>query len=430
MPIRPHRALAAALAVLALRGSTLPARAQEATPTQEPGDAALVQQAWTAVRDNYLDPTYRGVDWEAVGREYRDRSPSSRAEAYDLIRSMLRRLGDPSVRFLTPDGWRALQADFAGVPRPGLGLTELLSVDIGARTRTLTIVTPEPNTPAARAGLRPGDVIAAIDGAPTGALDLGQAAARMRGPVGSRVRLTIRRGDRTFDVTLTQQMLPALSDSAIGRARREGDLTVGYLDFVRFVPGVSAAVRRELERLMDAGVDAWVLDLRNNGGGAVQELVTLAEMFLGPDEPIATLPGRTDTLRLRTSEPALTDLPMAVLVNTGSASAAEALSGALQANDRAVVIGEPTFRKGLGHSAQPLSDSSVVMVPFGRLKTPRGRDILDEGIAPDIVVHADRSPKLDPEVEVAGPDDALYRRAVAWLADRVRAGQSGRGSRR
>ena len=425
MWIGSHRALAAILVVVVLSVFAAPSRAQEAARTRGSDYAALPREAWTAVRDNYLDPSYGGVDWAAVGREYLGRSPAARDEAYDVIRSMLGRLGDPSVRFLAPEGWQALQADFAGVPRPGLGLTELLSVDIGARTRTLTIVTPEPNTPAARAGLQSGDVIAAIDGVATDTLDLGRAAVRMRGPVGSPVRLTIRRGDRRFDVTLTQEMLPALSDSAIGRARHEGGLTIGYVDFVRFVPGVSTAVRRELERLMDDGVDAWLLDLRNDGGGAVDELVALAEMFLGPDRPIASLPGRTDTLRLRTSEPALTDLPLAVLVNTGSASAAEALSGALQANERAVVIGEPTFRKGLAHSAQPLSDGSVVMVPIGRLKTPRGRDILDEGIAPDIVAHGDRSPKLDPGLEVAGPDDVLYQRAVEWLKDRLRAHRSG-----
>lgn len=372
-------------------------------------DTTLIDAVWGIVADTYHDATFNGVDWPAVRGDFDGRDTHAAVEA------MLARLDDPAVRFLQSSELAVLMSDLSGQSGTGVGLMELLSVDMDERTGRLTVVTPVPGTSAARAGLQPRDVIAAIDGAPTGGMALHDAAALLRGDAGTAVTLTIQRGDDAFEVSLERTVLAA-RETVHAALRREEGLTIGYVRLEQFLQGSAQQVRAALTALAGQGAKALVLDLRNNPGGFLPEVVATADLFLPSGLPLAYMTARGDTLQtLTTSEPVLTDSPLAVLINEGSASAAEVLAGALHDHGRAVLVGSRTFGKGLAHAVQVLGDGTAVMLPVARLMTPAGRDILHEAIVPDVAVEATSSPVLDARLEPASAQDAPYVRAVSVL---------------
>lgn len=403
------RLTALALSCLAVSAAGLAAQQAGATAA----DAAcgrLLLSAWSHVDSVYWNRAFIGREW----RPLRDRitGEGCRGGPRAALRRLLGRVGDPAVRLVDSTGVVSLLSVFGGRPPTGVGLLELLSVDIDERTGLLTVVTPVPGGPAARAGLRPGDVIERIDGRRSDTLDLGAAASRLRGSAGTPVTLRIRRGAKRFDVRLEREDLPPIQPIRTALYARPNP--IGYIRILQFVPGTSAAVDSALARLARRGARGWILDLRDDPGGLVEELVGTADLLLGPGRPIVRFASRPggDTV-LVTSGEARTDLPLVVLVNHGSASAAEALAGALQADGRATVIGERTFGKGLVHRLLPLAHGRGVMVPNARLRTPRGRDILSRGIEPDVSV---ASPTLR-EAGAASPEDPLVRAALDRLDD-------------
>jgi carboxyl-terminal processing protease len=178
-------------------------------------------------------------------------------------------------------------------------------------------------------------------------------------------------------------------------------------------------MREALERLK--GADGFVLDLRNNPGGALPALEEIAGLFLG-ENTIGTLQGRAGTTKLRSTGTQLTDKPLVVLVNEGTGSAAELLAGALQDSGRAVVVGTPTFGKGLVHGFFPIADGAVVAVTVGQLRTPRGQEILGVGITPNVRVDMAKSPLLDSTIALASRLDVQYRQAIEQLIGRTSRG--------
>lgn len=399
------------VAFVLLATLTAPTRAQSPDEAPAPSCEALLEEAWAAVADGWL--RHRGPDlyWSSPPAE--GRAACRRGEApIDAVRGALRLTGDPHVRLLSPGELAALMADLGGTAQSVTGLSELLALDRDERTGRLTVVTPDQGSPAARAGVRPGDRVVAIDGVATEGLLLEEAAAMVRGAPGTAVRLRLDRGADTVNV-----MVPREPGGAFPAARwtvkHMDGRRVGTLGIAHFRPGAAAAVLAALDALLAEAPDVLILDLRTNGGGQVDQLLAVAGAFLPEGALVARLAQRTDTVDLRATGPRRTELPLAVLVDGGTASAAEALAGGLQAAGRAVVVGERTFGKGLAHSGGPLSDGSFLMMPIGRLLTPTGRDILDEGIAPDVAVPLAGWPLLDEPA--AWPNDAQHARAVALL---------------
>jgi carboxyl-terminal processing protease len=233
------------------------------------------------------------------------------------------------------------------------------------------------------------------------------------------VTLGVRRGDRLRNVRITRA---AVSPEPIVEHRivRAFSHPFGYLRLNRLVAGAGTAVAAAVDTLERAGANGIVLDLRDNPGGLVEELIAVAEVFPGRGIEIASIAGRPgDPTILTTRQPARTLLPLAILIDRGTASAAEALAEALQAARRGAAVGNSrTFGKGLAHSIQPLSDGSAIMVPTGRLITPTARDILAMGVEPAILVDADGWPVLDPDIRAGGPDDIVAQRALALLSGR------------
>ena len=370
----------------------------------------LVDEAWQIVAKQYVDGDFNGVDWQQVRTEVLSQNYATSEEAYTAIRSMLGQLDNPATRLLTPEQFAGFRTEDAGQTHVGVGLPEVLSLDINEATRQLIIVTPLPNTPASEAGIQPGDRVIAIDDVATEGMDLGAAAAMLRGKEGSTVKLTLQRADRTFDTALKREEIAPIP--AVEALRRTvAGRQIGYIILKQFTESSPGQMQDALISLRDA--DVLVLDLRNNPGGSPLAAVEIAGFFLG-DVEVGSAIARTDLPPLRSKSSQLTQQPLAVLVNEGTASAAELLAGALQDYKRATIIGAPTPGKGVIHSIQPLADGSAVVVTLGYLYTPLGRKILHAGIKPDVLLKS-ASPLLDPAVEPASDADPQYTEALRQL---------------
>jgi carboxyl-terminal processing protease len=278
-----------------------------------------------------------------------------------------------------------------------------IGIEVTQENGLVKVITPIDNTPGARAGIKAGDYIAAINGTSIQGLSLNEAIDKMRGPAGSKITLTIlRTNDKTapkkpFDVTLTRAIV------AVDEVRwhREGD--VGYIRMPGFnentASGLETAVR-DLKKQIGPGVKGYVLDLRNNPGGLLDQAVQVSDDFLQSGEVVSTR-GRhaDDTQRYDAHGGDVTDgKPVIVLVNGGTASAAEIVSGALQDHHRATVLGMTTFGKGSVQTIIPLGEGGgALRLTTARYYTPSGHSIQAQGIIPDVAVAAgdeDDVPKI------------------------------------
>lgn len=391
------------LVLTQLRCATPSPSAEKAPQAASPSQ--LVEEAAAIIERESLDAAR--ADWNSV-RGAIPRDVATVEDAHAAIRDMLAKLQAPSERLLIPSQAAALMGELDGGEGVGVGLPELLSIDVDEKTHLLMVVAPLPDSPAARAGLKPRDIIEAIDGRPTKGLWLEQAADLLRGLAGTRLVLTVRRGEAVFPVSLAREHRKRWTRPVRWKVEQVGGHTVGVLAFDLFYSGVAAEVREATKHLQEAGVEGWVLDLRGNTGGQVQECVEVASLFLG-DVPLAVLVGRKEPpTELRAQGRAATvRTPLAVLVDEGTASAAELLAGALEAHGRAVLIGAKTFGKGRAHMPFPLKDGSMLLLTVARVHTPTGRDLLDEALVPSVHVASE---------EGLPGTDAAYQRALQWLA--------------
>lgn len=286
---------------------------------------------------------------------------------YSSLDSMLELL-DPHTNFLPPTGYAQMrerqQGSFHGI-----------GVQISMRGGRVTIITPIEGTPAARMGLRAGDIIDSVDGVSTEGMDLDDTARRLRGPEGSTVRISIIRPGlaRPLEVSLQRARVP--TDSV--RYAFLLDPTTAYVRISDFTRTTGAEVGRALERLMGEGATRLLLDLRDNPGGIVDTAVQVSGMLVEPGQLVFSTKGRTaDSFQdYRASRDGLHFAgPVVVLVNRGSASAAEIVAGCIQDHDRGLVIGETSFGKGVVQTIYPLRDSALALTT-AKYYTPSGRCI-------------------------------------------------------
>ena len=370
----------------------------------------LVAEALQIVEESYVDGSFNGLNWQQVKTEAFSRPYATPEEAYKAIESILNQLDNPATRFLTPQQFTAFSAENSGKSHIGVGLLEVLSLDYDKLER-LRIITPLPNTPAAEAGLQTDDLLIAIDGVSAKNLTLAEAATKLRGAEGSMVNLTMTRDDSNFDVKLKREKIQ-IENTVRTQLIDIDDTQIGYIYLGQFLDSSVTEMREAINHLEEAS--ALILDLRNNPGGSVLATVEIAGFFLGKAE-IGMAATRVNLPPLNSTQMQLTEQPLVVLVNRGTASAAELLVGSLQDYRRAIIIGTPTVGKGLIHSPQPLVDNSGIVVTLGKLFTPNGRDILTSGIEPDIISNAIASPLLDSEIEPASSEDIQYLEAVEQL---------------
>lgn len=309
---------------------------------------------------------------------------------YGAINGMLREL-DPHSAFLKPDDYKELQIETKG-KFGGLG------IEISLRDGILTVVSPLEDTPADRAGILANDQIIKIDEQPTQDMSLMEAVQKMRGPKGTKVKLTIiRKGERKpLEFELVRDMISI--QSVKSRSLEPG---YGYLRISSFQSGTSSDLRKALDQLETENqpLSGLVLDLRNDPGGLLDQAVEVSDEFL-EEGLIVYTGGRLDSQKMRfeahkNSKPR--PYPVVVLVNAGSASASEIVAGALQDHKRAIVLGEPTFGKGSVQTVIPLNDGSAIRLTTSLYYTPSGRSIQAKGIEPDIVVKRETPPKEEGE---------------------------------
>ena len=287
-------------------------------------------------------------------------------------RGMLEQLKDPYSVLLTGEDYRALTEQTSG-NYAGLG------IQIDVRDGWITVVAPLPETPAERAGVATGDQIIEVDGKSTEGWKNDEAVKALRGEPGSKVTISVRRSGVTAPIkfTLTRAQIHI-------RSVPQGTLFEGGVGYIQLNPVAETSaqeLRSEIVRMKQKGMKSMILDLRFNPGGLLDQGVQVADLFLDPKQEIVATRGRArgSTREFfddaRQSWP---DLPIVVLVNDGTASAAEIIAGALQDHDRAVVVGTPTFGKGLVQTLFPLGDSVALKLTTARWYTPSGRTIQRE----------------------------------------------------
>lgn len=329
------------------------------------------------------EETYRLLDlfgnvFERVRRDYvEDVTDQELVEA--AINGMLTSL-DPHSSYLSADNYRDMQVQTRG-EFGGLG------IEVTLENGWVRVVSPIDETPAFRAGLQPGDYITHLDGESVQGLTLQEAVERMRGKVGSDITIKVRRENtEPFDVVITRDIIRIRSV----RSHREGD--VGYIRITSFNEKTYDGVKKAVEDLRaEIGKDhlkGFVIDLRNNPGGLLDQAVAVSDAFLDSGEIVSTRTRHDDeTQRFNARRGDLADgLPLVVLINDGSASASEIVSGALQDHRRAIIVGTKSFGKGSVQTIIPLPGHGAMRLTTARYYTPSGRSIQAVGIEPDILV--------------------------------------------
>lgn len=310
--------------------------------------------------------------------DYVEEVPEQKLIEY-AINGMLSSL-DPHSSYLNAEMFKEMQEQTKG-EFGGLGIE--VTMDNG----WIKVISPIDDTPAFKAGIKAGDYITHIDGTAVLGQTLTEAVDKMRGPVNTKVKLTVRRkGQDAFDVTLERAVIKIRS------VRTEDKGNVGYIRISSFSDTTTADVKKAVEKTMKEhqdGLSGFVLDLRNNPGGLLDQAVSVTDLFLNEGEIVSTRPRRPEeTLRYSATKGDITNnIPIVVLINEGSASAAEIVAGALQDHKRAVIVGTRSFGKGSVQTVIPVSSGiGAIRITTARYYTPSGRSIQAKGIEPDIVI--------------------------------------------
>lgn len=366
----------------------------------------IFSQAWKIVSQAYLDDSFNHQNWWALREKTLQQRLDNREATYAAIQKMLASLDDPFTRLLKPSQYRSLQVNTSG-ELSGVGL----QIALDAETGGLEVIAPIAGSPAAQAGIQPRDRILEIDGVVTSNLTLDEAAARMRGAVGTTVTLKIQAKDgEPKSIELVRDRIALNPVYAVLDAQPDS-VPVGYIRLSQFSANATTEVADAINRLEKQGADAYVLDLRNNPGGLLQAGIEIARLWLDQGTVVYTV-NRQGTLgSFEAGGQALTKDPLVVLVNQGTASASEILAGALQDNGRAKLVGEKTFGKGLIQSLFDLSDGAGLAVTVAKYETPNHHDIHKLGIAPDLQV------ALEPITldQVGSGKDQQYQAAIKLL---------------
>ena len=335
-------------------------------PSEVSEELKIIWEAWALLTQDYVD---------------RDKlDPALLSEA--AVRGMLEALDDPHTHYVAPQTFSSESQDILRGKFEGIGAHVSIN-----RAGKILIVAPIEGSPAEAAGLRPGDVILAVDGESIEGFSLLEAVAKIRGPRGTTVRLLIMHlgAIDPLEVDVTRGVIPLVS--VIPRSE-PGD-RIAHIRLTNFFPGTADELVEEIDKAVASGAEGLVLDVRDNLGGLLSSVVDVTSQFLDDGLVLYEIDGsgRRSDWKVRNSG-AVGELPMVVLVNEFSASASEVLVGALQDHGRATIIGATTFGKGSVNILRPLSNGGGVNITSARWYTPLGRQIQGVGLAPDIEVVA------------------------------------------
>jgi carboxyl-terminal processing protease len=351
---------------------------------------AVYHDAWRTVYQDFYDSTFNGQDWYRWKNHY-DNVIQDKEDAYVAIDSMLASLNDDYTRFLPP---REMKEQNISIDSKLYGV----GIQIFVKNKKLVVAAPLEGTPAAKAGIKPKDEITLINGKSTAGMTVEDAADLIRGKEGTTVALTIRRDDKqTFTLTLPRAEIKIKSVFT----KDLPDKSIGYIRLNSFI---SETAFKEMKDAIRKYADrkALIIDLRGNYGGLLSNAVDIADLFLDQGD-IVSIVDRNQEVQAYDAKPGQAyRKPVVVLIDGGSASASEILSGALKDNRRATLIGTKTFGKGLVQKINTLADESGINITISKYLTPNGTDINKKGILPDVEVpftekdfQAEKDPQLD-----------------------------------
>ncbi len=354
-----------------------------------------------------LEPSFE-IFWESMNLLYRDfygEIPPSDEVTYSAIRGVLNRLDDPHTSFMAPEEAESFRTSMQG-NFEGIGARVAWDEEHDA----VRITEPFENQPAWIAGLRRGDLILAVDGQKLAGSNLTDAIMLIRGEKGSVVVLTILREgvDEPFDVEVTRDRIeiPTVATESVG----DND-EIAYIRLNSFNENAGSQVKRALVDALARNPKGLIFDLRGNTGGLLREAVKVTSFFLEDGTVlIERFADGTEKVYTTEGKAIAKDIPLAILVNGGSASASEIVAGAVQDADRAPLIGETTFGKGSVQLPHPLSNGGILRVTIARWFTPNDRTIDGTGLEPDIPI------EFSDEARKAG-DDPQLEEAIDYLSD-------------
>lgn len=360
----------------------------------------------SAAKKNQLDTSLLFKVQSILEQKF-DGNIDTKKQSEGAVAGSVAALGDPYTIYLDEKSNQELSNDLKG-ELSGIG------IEVGQKNSKLTVIAPIDGTPAAKAGIRSGDYIAAIDGVDSRSLTVDEAVNKIRGEKGTKVKITIVRGsEQPKEIEITRELI---SVPSVSHEMKPGN--IGYIKIRRFGEDTSSSVRSAASNLKSQGAKAVVVDVRDNPGGYLQTSVEVASQFMSQGVVVEERSKNTKDKALSAQSGGLmTDIPVVLLVNGGSASASEILAGALKDNDRAKLVGEKTYGKGSVQEVVCLSGSTLfssdckgaaLKVTVAHWYTPDGVNISKEGIKPDVEVkltnedyNAGRDPQLEKALETA-----------------------------
>ena len=340
----------------------------------------IIDQVWQIIFRDFMDYSgkYNADEWIKLRKEILTTKYLENVDAYDAIKEMLLKLDDPYTRFLDPKEFNEMRIDTTG-ELMGVGI----QISLDEETNEIIVVSPIEGTPAFFAGIKSKDIIVSIDGEPIKGLSIENTVKLIRGKKGTKVELGIKRENKLLIISLIRDRIEI---NVVNSRINNTDLgaKIGYLRLKQFnakSPKEMSLAIKNLERHHPFG---YVLDLRSNPGGLLEASIEIARQWINTGIIVSTKTkdGITDIRRAQNR--ALTNRPVVVIIDEGSASASEILSGAIKDNNRGILVGKKTFGKGLVQSVRSLSDGSGLTVTVAKYLTPSGKDINKNGIEPDI----------------------------------------------
>lgn len=390
----------------------------------------LVDEVWQIINRYYVDGTFNQQDWRSLRTEYLERSYTNQDDAYEAVREMLKTLDDPYTRFMDPKEFQDMQIDTSG-SLTGVGI----QIAKDEESDRLIVISPIDDSPAFNAGILAKDIIMKIDDVDTLGMDVNDAVQLIRGEQGTEVILTIRRGEREIEFPLRRDRIEIHPVRTRVESTPAGN--IAYIRLTQFNANATQDMRkalRDFEAIRGEGaVVGYVLDLRSNPGGLLNASIDIARMWLNRGRIVSTHDRRGEVERQEANNTAITNKPLVVMIDGGSASASEIVSAALQENRRATLVGTDSFGKGLVQSVRPLSDGSGLAVTIAEYRTPNGNSITkDKKVKPDIVVELSDEQREELQLNndrIGTVEDPQFARSLAVVLEQVTARRPGAASR-
>lgn len=363
--------------------------------------AELYDDVWKIVNKKYYDPSNNSQDWSKWRYRYQNKL-KTKEDAYVAIETMLASLNDPYTRFLDPK-------EFSEETQSIKGSLKGIGTQIGLRDGELVIIAPLEDSPAERAGLLADDRILEINGESTKGINIDAAADKIRGEKGTTVTLLIQRKgvpNKLYSVVRDEIEVKSVS------CRPPFDTTEipSDIQYIRLSSFISKNAAGEIESILanSSGMKGFIIDLRSNPGGLLTNAIYISDMLLRGGTIVSTVDRDSYKSTTRARMQQLTDKPIVILINKGSASASEILSGAMKDNHRATIVGEQSFGKGLVQEINKLPDEAGMNITIQRYLTPSGADIHKKGITPDVVVELTQE-------NAEAKDDVQLKKAIEIL---------------